>query len=521
MPAVTTPNWPARLDTLDSLLDFIDNISTPSLAFSELNLDFYPPVHGSYVGDESAYTDIDGKPYDFYVYGKASSPVAYGEHGRHVTVISPGAEFPRAERIFDAQLRTLAAPVKLDDDLDYDENREITVTPASDTERYTMVGGTYIDLKLSRGCILWEAGVEGGPLRNSVPLDPRYFGVKEGTWILAFGTFHRIESLAFEYRYYQFSIGDLRVLDFAPEDLPSDTEVAAAETGDLGVLDFAPEDLPSDTEVAAAETTADDVAAGAAATSVPITGADENNSVDVQDNALSESSTLSDASTSDPIVLPAKRRSSRKAAGSGGANKRSKTSGKDDQGLDRQLRIRGHALSKEAHDDPPPALPAMNNESKTLGAVDHVQGMLFAAGAPTFQWVSVAITCDRTIATLGNVVYDQWISYGVPEGHRRIDFERCSTRVSYLPDRRRLPLENDFCMLFAEQEGHDGGALPYDLPLNGQINDILHEDNVGWRGNVLVLKHRSSLLGFEDLTALDINKVRFVVKWVLEYPSAK
>ncbi|KAJ7607070.1 hypothetical protein DFH06DRAFT_1149543 [Mycena polygramma] len=354
MPPITLPNWPTRLDTLDDLLDFIDATSTPSLAFSEFDLDFYPPVHGSYAGDESAYTDIDGNPYDFYVYGMAASAVAYGEQGRHVAVTGPTEGLPRADRIFRAQLRTLALPVKRDDELDYDENRKIMVTPASDAVRHTGEGGTYIDLKISRGCNLWEVNDDKDSLTRSVPLDPRYFGVKEGSWVLAFGTLHKIESLAFEYRYYQFSISDLRVLEFDhPSQVPPSVTPGTAGGGSQNTQSVDAQSLDNLSEVATAtaaesssarDAVADhavkepseppsdtDAASGGNETSFEFVIASksvEDTAVGVQDNALSDGSTLSDTSTSDPIALPAKRRSSRKAAASGSAKKRSKTSAK-------------------------------------------------------------------------------------------------------------------------------------------------------------------------------------------------
>ncbi|KAJ7659700.1 hypothetical protein DFH06DRAFT_1326717 [Mycena polygramma] len=134
--------------------------------------------------------------------------------------------------------------------------------------------------------------------------------------------------------------------------------------------------------------------------------------------------------------------------------------------------------------------------------VSHVKGMLFAANSPSFAWVPVALACEPGIASLGDVGYRPWITFGVPEHSWDIDFERCSARIDYLPGRDPIRLKHSYCLMFPDQGNHRSS---FDIPLNSHVNAMAGSS--GWRSNLLVLRYTDDGQGFASLDDADVKKV--------------
>ncbi|KAJ6497085.1 hypothetical protein C8R47DRAFT_1212625 [Mycena vitilis] len=155
------------------------------------------------------------------------------------------------------------------------------------------------------------------------------------------------------------------------------------------------------------------------------------------------------------------------------------------------------------HEDPVQGImegiASMSIQSRSRNVVAHVRGMVFAVNAPTFAWIPVALTQDPAMASLGDVDYQTWIS------HRPIDFERCSTRVDFLPGRTPIPLKHAFCLIFCDQDD-----FTQSLPLNTQVNILAGTSN--WRGSVMVLRYSDDGQGFASLDDDDVKRVHFIVQ---------
>ncbi|KAJ6482090.1 hypothetical protein C8R47DRAFT_1218075 [Mycena vitilis] len=324
------PRWPAKLDSLNDVLDFLGKTGTPSLAQSEFELDYYPPPKSLFV-ERSAYSDVDGAPYRFFVFGRAKSGVVYGDSGPHFLIEDGGTTDARSGHNFRSQLKALTLPVKVDEDEDYDENKNanMIITPCTDCSHYDMSGGTWIDLRIGNSCVLWSehSGSEGR--LPTIPRPPTQFPVTTGSWVLGYGTLHKRESVHWETRTYELMVWDLRVLDLARNERTVSLSKGTLSVEDTTNVQTHADEAPSP-PVSTVDTISDRVVPTAAAS--PPSAPTDNvkcDSVDIPDLAATSDSTLSDTSTSDRLEVAhesGKRRASSPPAAPQRKSKRTKKS---------------------------------------------------------------------------------------------------------------------------------------------------------------------------------------------------
>jgi hypothetical protein len=233
---MTEPNWPDELPTLTSVLDFLHRVSTPSLGACHFNIDFLPPVFGSYAYDESAYTTDDGQPYYAYVFGQVTRPVVSLKKWSilpltvsgqtiddlHLTFrigIPPDSDH-RVRDSFARQLVMLARPVKWDDDLDCDNGhvsclfsivlrcpmffQDVRITPCTDSDRLSLSSGSWIDIHIAHAgaefATVYAPSEGTNHLHRSVPTKYKTYPLREGDWVLFTATLHRRDDTVWDRR---------------------------------------------------------------------------------------------------------------------------------------------------------------------------------------------------------------------------------------------------------------------------------------------------------------------------------
>ncbi|KAJ7046262.1 hypothetical protein C8F04DRAFT_1173212 [Mycena alexandri] len=180
--------WPKRLDTLKGTLDFLNRNTTASIANSDYNIDFSPPRST----DTTVYTDIDGAPYNFWVFGQVLSEVE-SQDGR-LTFKLGGGDCENSMEFFGRQLQSLALPVREDDDADTDMSVNMQGEPATDWDRSNLSSGTFIDVEVAEGLgRRARLFVPGGPdaCREWDAWYASDFAFKVGDWMLVYATLHR------------------------------------------------------------------------------------------------------------------------------------------------------------------------------------------------------------------------------------------------------------------------------------------------------------------------------------------
>ncbi|KAJ7927869.1 hypothetical protein B0H13DRAFT_2312042 [Mycena leptocephala] len=206
---------PKQLPTVESALHFLNHAMTPALANIDFNIDFFTPVNGSYAYDETVYTDADGQPYNFWVLGQVISGVEWDD--AHLTFkIGPG-DVAGTVPLFKKQLATLADPVKWNDDLDADENRNVAIRLCTNTNRLDKSGGSWIQIHLAhvRGQIPTVCTEdECGLLHERVPRERDQFPLKIGDWVLLYAALHKRESWTFDTCEYEILPRYIRVIKY-------------------------------------------------------------------------------------------------------------------------------------------------------------------------------------------------------------------------------------------------------------------------------------------------------------------
>ncbi|KAJ6489545.1 hypothetical protein C8R47DRAFT_1071402 [Mycena vitilis] len=447
------PRWPAELGTLDDVLDFLSKTGTPSLACSEFELDYYPPASSTFV-EQSAYCDADGKPYRFFVFGCATSGVVYGDTGPHFHIQDGGAPNERSGHNFGAQLKALALPVRRDEDEDYDENKNknMLVTPCTNSNPYDMNGGTWIDVRVGHRCVLWNEYSDSAALERTIPRAAADFPVSAGTWILGFGTLHKRESVHWETRRYELMVWDLRILKLDQGERDETVPVADPAEVNADVEGV----LPPDSSSGEAVRKHLHPAAPADSHSGLVDGEEAKDGIDVPDLAATSDTTLSDVSASEALQEGGKRR----PIGRGHPFKRAPhlcfgtltpmfvvQTQQMVCPTARTVYIRlmdanRRSIMKIRSKGYWTALRCNPRADKYQSTVAHVRGMLFAVDSPSFAWIPVALTQDPAVASLGDVDCRTWIS------RHAIDFEKCTSRIDFLPGRTPIPLKHSFCLFF-------------------------------------------------------------------------
>ncbi|KAJ7720614.1 hypothetical protein B0H16DRAFT_383201 [Mycena metata] len=226
------PPWPLKLSSSEAVLKYLDHVSTPSIANSDFLVDFIPPA-----GDSSTvYTDIDGDTYNFWVFGRVTEAVTAVD-GHLVFKLGAGRSIMSKE-FFQRQLNTLAKPVRHDDDLDTDFNRNMQAEPCTDVSRVHLTGGTFISIRATRSLGKRAFVYSGSGTTDLLQVEPWYpvdFPFANGDWVLVYASLHKDEDATTSKRTYAIIASDIRVMSYAPELVTAGVD--GTEAGDAEMED--------------------------------------------------------------------------------------------------------------------------------------------------------------------------------------------------------------------------------------------------------------------------------------------
>ncbi|KAJ7021402.1 hypothetical protein C8F04DRAFT_1195529 [Mycena alexandri] len=226
--------WPRQLDSLKLTLEYLEKNTTASIANSEYNIDFSPPA----ANGNTAYVDIDTEPYHFWVFGQALSTVE-AQHGRLAFKLGAGG-CQESMAFFKRQLYTLALPVREDDDVDTDLDRNMQGEPATDWDRINLSSRSFIEIQIAeRMARRAKLYIPGGPctLRECDAWYPSDFAFNVGDWMLVYATLHRKIDNEKKKRVYTIVAGEMRKLRFDGEGSGTESlkpEASAATRGAAG-----------------------------------------------------------------------------------------------------------------------------------------------------------------------------------------------------------------------------------------------------------------------------------------------
>ncbi|KAF8177136.1 hypothetical protein K438DRAFT_1978783 [Mycena galopus ATCC 62051] len=238
-PPMSAPMWPLALPTHNAVLDFLHDRATPALITDIYNVDFKDGVYGSYVPDETTCTDDDGAPYHTYVVGRVCAPAAFVDANLRFRISAGGAGDEDLNAAFARQVIQLAAMVKEADEEDFDDDRKILVENFTDADRFTLLGGTWIEFMMSGPPAVHIE--HNGELARTKPKSTAEYPMKVGDWVLVRASLHRWDDRS-GYNIRRFSVvpQDIRILAFeevAPdetteEDTLSEKSLAPSTAGD-------------------------------------------------------------------------------------------------------------------------------------------------------------------------------------------------------------------------------------------------------------------------------------------------
>ncbi|KAJ7832520.1 hypothetical protein B0H14DRAFT_3712033 [Mycena olivaceomarginata] len=171
-------DWPADITDLGDLLAFLSRRTTPSLLHDIYNVDFLPPVFGSYSTDETACVREDGSFYLPLIFGRVCSEPEIA-HASCLFRIAAGDGM--ATSAFNNQLNQLAAVVRDADDDDWQTGTDTRVHICTNTDRRTMAGGTWIEVSSHYAPFYVE---EGGILVEKKPAHILDYPLDVGQWVL-------------------------------------------------------------------------------------------------------------------------------------------------------------------------------------------------------------------------------------------------------------------------------------------------------------------------------------------------
>ncbi|KAJ7893222.1 hypothetical protein B0H13DRAFT_2339810 [Mycena leptocephala] len=242
------PAWPPVLSTFDDVAGYLLDKRTVTIGTSVYGVDFHRPVARSYAPDESAYTTDDlQKRFKFIMFGRLKEGPAR-EQGRHHFTLEGSQELPaKLQRLFDAQLEVLSAPV-LADDLTEDD---IRIEHCTDSDRTTGKGGKTVDVR-PLACTVHVD--QDGEIADCVQY-PNAFPVSVGEWALVEATLHlHIDGCGYYPRTYEVITHHVRRLSAWPEPAP---EVLSPDRADEAVVaDEMVEDVVHATSLRGAHDTA-------------------------------------------------------------------------------------------------------------------------------------------------------------------------------------------------------------------------------------------------------------------------
>ncbi|KAF8215300.1 hypothetical protein K438DRAFT_1955278 [Mycena galopus ATCC 62051] len=198
------------------LLTFLRNPSTPALVTDIYNVDFKDGVYGSYALDETACTDDDGAPYYTYIVGQVCMLPTFEDANWHFRISGGTGANEELCAAFARQLIQLAAMVKEADEEDFDLDRNIAVENFTDADRYSLLGGTWIEFMMSLPPVFRE---RDGDLIRTQPTGIRNYPMKLGDWVLVRASLHRWDDRS------GYNIRDIASGETTEEDTLSETSV--------------------------------------------------------------------------------------------------------------------------------------------------------------------------------------------------------------------------------------------------------------------------------------------------------
>ncbi|KAF8143036.1 hypothetical protein K438DRAFT_1994318 [Mycena galopus ATCC 62051] len=230
------------------LLAFLRDPSTPALATDIYNVDFNDGVYGSYALDETACTDDVGAPYYKFIIGQVSMVPTFEDANWRFRISSSGGAEEELGATFARQVIQLAAMVKEADEEDFDLDRKVAVENFTDADRYSLLGGTWIEFMMSLPPVYIE---RDGELVRTQPTAARDYPMHMGDWVLVRAGLHRwddrsgynirvssgLDALDLAIDYVQcFSIvpESIRVLDFPDPAGGETTEEDTLSDGSVG-----------------------------------------------------------------------------------------------------------------------------------------------------------------------------------------------------------------------------------------------------------------------------------------------
>ncbi|KAF8193083.1 hypothetical protein K438DRAFT_1969567 [Mycena galopus ATCC 62051] len=221
------PVWPTSLHTRRAVVDFLRDRETPALATDIYNVDFYPGKYGSYAVDETACTtDGERTPYYTYLVGCVAGPVFFDDANLRLRIEPGGPEDAELNALFQRQIAQLALIVRDGDDEDLETGNEVALLNWSDTDRYTLVGGTFIELMLGFPPVY---DVVDGTMQVSEPVKAGDYTLQKGDWVLALAVLQRSDDRSgYDVRRYSVAPQKIRILRFEPAELISDQSVPTA-----------------------------------------------------------------------------------------------------------------------------------------------------------------------------------------------------------------------------------------------------------------------------------------------------
>ncbi|KAF8166593.1 hypothetical protein K438DRAFT_1984144 [Mycena galopus ATCC 62051] len=213
---MSASTWPASLRTAHAVLAFLRDPSTPALATDIYNVDFKDGVYGSYATDETACTDDVGAPYYTYIVGQVSMLPTFEAANWRFRISGGGGAEEELGATFARQVVQLAAMVKEGDEEDFDLNRNnIAVENFTDADRYSLLGGTWIEFMMSSPPVYLE---QNGALVRTQPKAIRDYPMKVGDWVLVRASVHRWDDRS-GYNIRRFSIVPERIRMLDIQDL--------------------------------------------------------------------------------------------------------------------------------------------------------------------------------------------------------------------------------------------------------------------------------------------------------------